>query len=595
LVLSAPDISGEVPAAYHVEAELNDSAHTLEGTEQVTFFNPTSNALNNIAFHLYPNAFKDTSTVFCREDRYVRERVERGNISGIEVNNIKIDNVSLDDAGYRIEGTRLYIDLKKPLLPGTEIDISLELSILIPEMMGHFGYDSDGDYLIAHCLPILCGYQKDRLVDWEYHANSEFFSNFSYYDVTMELPREFKAVSSGELIRLSENDSTALWQARADTVIDFAFVCGDDFAEFESEIDGIRLRYLLKEKDADFYPVVDSTVKNSLRYCGDLLYPYPYRSFSMADVGFRTAGLELPGLIVVRAMDADGNIGRNPLKKTIAHEAAHQWFYATIATNEFEEAWIDEGFASFMETKIAREYGFDTFPLIFPNYPVSDLSATRFFALAEKRRYPINLQSWDYPDRQWYSMAVYGRARLVLQALEKVLGDSTFAGALQKFAVQYRFRHPDQTDFFESVSASSSRDLAEFIEMFVDGTDRVDYGIGSARFEKHVSPTDSGGAGYTVYIDVVREFGGILPQVITVGLEDGSVIEESWDGRDRVKQFTLKAESLPVYVSIDKAVSYAIDENINNNTVYFRGHVARMISFEWDAIFILELLASIFL
>jgi hypothetical protein len=271
----------------------------------------------------------------------------------------------VEESRYRIDGTRLYIDLERPLLPGRKIDIGLDFEILIPEMIAHFGYDSDGAYLIAHCFPILCGFQKDRLIDWEYHANSEFFSNFSFYNATIELPVEFKAVSTGGMARESENDSSAVWRAHADTVIDFALACGPGLKEFESEIDGIKLRYLLKEKHADLFPVADSAMKNSLQFCGDLLFPYPYAQFALADVGFTNAGLELPGLIVAGIFGSGGKMKEIFLKKTVAHEAAHQWFYAAVATNEFEEPWLDEGFASFLEFKIAREYGFDTFPLIF--------------------------------------------------------------------------------------------------------------------------------------------------------------------------------------------------------------------------------------
>ena len=73
------------------------------------------------------------------------------------------------------------------------------------------------------------------------------------------------------------------------------------------------------------------------------------------------------------------------------------------------------------------------------------------------------------------------------------------------------------------------------------------------------------------------------------------MIEKLWDGRERLKRLTFETGSIPVYVSIDKKVSYAIDENLNNNTIYFRGHTTRMISFEWDVIFIIEFLASLFL
>jgi len=595
ILTAVPDISPQVPAAYEINACLNDSSHTLTGSLKVNFVNPTSRSLDTIAFHLYPNAFKDTSSVYCREDGRTRAAVERGNVAKVEISNVMINSGKIAESGYIIDGTRLYIDLDKPLPPKSEIKIGLDFEILIPKMQGHFGYDSDGDYLIAHCFPILCGYQKNRLIDWEYHANSEFFSNFSYYDVTIELPRDFKAVSTGVLSKEYETDSTAAWRALADTVIDFALVCGNDFVEFESKIDEINLKFLLKEKNADLYPLVDSTVKNSIRYCGDHFYPYPYDYFAMADAGFRAAGLELPGLIVVGVMGVDENIGRNLLKKTIAHETAHQWFYATIATNEFEEPWLDEGFASFFEIEIASHYEFDEFPVLFPNYLNSDESVRRFYSIAEGTRYPINLKSWDYPNKQDYYSAVYGRAWMVLQALENIMGDSVFAEAMKIFAGDYRFKHPDREDFLRSTAVSSSRDLKGFADMFVDGTSRVDYAVESLEFEKNKTAGDSGASKYIVYVDVTREYDGILPQVVTLGFEDGNEIYETWDGKDRYKRIIFETNSIPVYASLDRDISYAIDEDGNNNTIYLKGHVVRMISFEWDSIFIIEFLASIFL
>ena len=59
LTAATPHLSREVPAAYSIEISLNDSTHVLTGTEYITYFNPTSDPLYTVSFHLYPNAFKD--------------------------------------------------------------------------------------------------------------------------------------------------------------------------------------------------------------------------------------------------------------------------------------------------------------------------------------------------------------------------------------------------------------------------------------------------------------------------------------------------------------------------------------------------------
>ena len=595
ILTTVPDLSPDVPSSYEITAYLDDSSHTVTGSMNIEFMNPTSRELDTIAFHLYPNAFKHSGTVYCSEDEYAKRSVEKGNVSKIEVNYMTINEKAVEPGEYKITGTLLYIPLKKPLKPGASIFINLEFETLIPKMIGHFGYDSDGDYLVAHCLPILCGYQKGRMIDAEYHSTSEFFSNFSHYAVTLELPRDFKVASSGVLTKESENDSTAIWQAFADTVIDFAFVCGAGFSEYDSVFDDVSIKYLVKKRHEDYFPAIDSTVKTSLRFCDDYLYPYPYKNFSFVDAGFSDAGLELPGMVIASIYGRGKESSTIYLKETIAHEVAHQWFYATIATNESKEPWLDEGFATFMEVEIARKFGFEGHSLFFPDYVIPETVPMRFFSHLNKGKYSISVRSWDYPDQQSYYTTVYGKSYMVLQALESVLGDSIFAKSIKSYAEKYKYKHPDKSDLLKCFAESSSRDISRFTDMFIDGTARVDYSVESLSYKKKKAENDSVETKYAVKVELARNLDGILPQVVTIGLEDGSVLEQSWDGIDREKQIEFETESIPVYASIDKRISYELDENMNNNTFYMESHITRMISFEWDTIFIIEFLASIFL
>ena len=53
-----------------------------------------------------------------------------------------------------------------------------------------------------------------------------------------------------------------------------------------------------------------------------------------------------------------GFIGFRPLELVTIHEFGHQYFYGLLASNEFEEAWLDEGMNSYIETRIMDDaYG----------------------------------------------------------------------------------------------------------------------------------------------------------------------------------------------------------------------------------------------
>ena len=43
------------------------------------------------------------------------------------------------------------------------------------------------------------------------------------------------------------------------------------------------------------------------------------------------------------------------LEDTVVHEAGHQWWYGMVATNEFEDAWMDEGINQYANARVMAE------------------------------------------------------------------------------------------------------------------------------------------------------------------------------------------------------------------------------------------------
>ncbi len=206
LFSTPPGLSAEVSSDYHIKVVLDTTTHSLSGFEGISFVNPTSMTLDKICFHLYPNAFKDTSSVFCRENSGVRSRVLAGDTAALDVNGMIINGDLVDSTRITRSGTLMYITLDKPLMPDSELSVSLNFNLKIPRTIERFGYDHRGNYLLTQWFPILAGYQNDRLIDCEYHANTEFFSNFSNYKVMITTPANFELGASGE-ISLLEKDS----------------------------------------------------------------------------------------------------------------------------------------------------------------------------------------------------------------------------------------------------------------------------------------------------------------------------------------------------------------------------------------------------
>ena len=102
--------------------------------------------------------------------------------------------------------------------------------------------------------------------------------------------------------------------------------------------------------------------------------------------------MEYPTLIT--AFGADDTTPGYDLERTVVHEIGHQYFYGMVASNEFEEAWLDEGFTSYAEDKLMeQEYG------LIPNLPVQSGLITS--------PAPLTQPSWKFDSQNQYASNVY--------------------------------------------------------------------------------------------------------------------------------------------------------------------------------------------
>ena len=218
------NLSREIPADYYIEAELDTSIGTLTGSQRIRFLNPTDKELSFIAFHLYPNAFRDTLTTMARSNAGVKKNILE-NPSALECESIQVDGDSPDSVF--LDETLLYIFLRDGLKPNKKLDISLEFKLMIPRVVLRMGVDAYGNYLFSHWYPTLVGYQKNKPMLYQYGDDGEFFSNFANYEVNITIPEGFLLVSTAGS---GSPDSTAsgksYYSLAASRVIDFAFACG---------------------------------------------------------------------------------------------------------------------------------------------------------------------------------------------------------------------------------------------------------------------------------------------------------------------------------------------------------------------------------
>jgi len=310
---------------------------------------------------------------------------------------------------------------------------------------------------------------------------------------------------------------------------------------------------------------------------------------------------------------------QNP-EEVIVHEFGHQFWYGLVASNEFEESWLDEGFNTYSTAKVLKTayganvepFGFAGITLFYLPIEIPHPYEDRLFTLQGKFNDPILTPAWKFYDQFSYGLNSYPRTCLTLSTLERYLGEDVMARVMREYQQKWRYRHPASQDFFDTVNQVTGRDFAWFFDQFVKGVGELDYELADIKSERQGGETgvfdkdgqktevkapehdDEGkdkNATYENEVAARRVGEAWFPVEMLFTLKDGArisakpvntrdgVIEyqltDSKDGRqwsdtwvikDRWKKFRFTTGSKLVKAEIDPERKVLLDANLTNNS-----------------------------
>ncbi len=152
----------------------------------------------------------------------------------------------------------------------------------------------------------------------------------------------------------------------------------------------------------------------------------------------------------------------------VAHEVVHQWFGNSVSLADWDDIWLNEGFATYGEwlwtaeqraagdvsRRVAREYDFVSGRELLEGGAtpavVDDIIADNF------------PPPGDPPADNLFNPAVYLRGALVLHALRNEIGDGAFFSALRSFAGEFQYGNATTEDFIAIAEREGGRELDEF-------------------------------------------------------------------------------------------------------------------------------------
>lgn len=611
--------AASLPVSYAIDARLDAAHHSLEATEILRYRNLTNQPLDRFPFHLYLNAFQPTSTFmtevrrdspdFFWDDKNAGSiTIESLIVAGLGDFTSSLEFIHPDDDNA-LDRSVAELHLPRPLLPGQEIEFRIKFRDTFPEVFARTGYKRDF-FLGGQWFPKMGVFWNGAWNCHQFHETTEFFADFGTYDVRLRLPDNYVVGSTGlQVGTTGHSDGTRTVSFHADAVHDFAFAASPRFREvlgvFKGSAGAVKLRLLIAPDHFDQAERYLSTLRQTMQRFDEWYGAYPYPQITVVDPpegAGRAGGMEYPMFIT------GGTTWWMPRgllipEVDVEHEFGHQYWYGMVATNEFEDAWLDEGINSYTEVKIMNSiFGPETSMIAFAGLTLGDAASQRRGYLSLPDTDPITRPGWLFYNRNTYGGITYGKTASALLTLEGLIGEDTLRRALRTYFQRYRFTHPSPQDFFKTVEQVAGRDLQWFFQSAFYGTSLLDYEIASvgsdrpdwARPDATARQEKAGPVYYNSTVVIRRRGDFVFPVDILVKFENGAVAREHWDGRDRWVRFSYYLPTKVVSAEVDPNHLVWLDRNFFNNsrTVAADGSATRKLANYW--LVFTQLMAQLF-
>ncbi|HKJ67953.1 MAG TPA: M1 family metallopeptidase [bacterium] len=540
---------------YTMDVSLDAEQKVLTGDETVVYYNHSPDTLENIYFHLYPNAFRSDSTLKSIQGKtWYQEPPSPPHRSWITIEEFTATLGGKSSDAFSVDETILYGPLPGSLLPGDSLEVRLRFAHHIREHYGRAGYQHN-QFDFAQWYPKVVVYDE-RGWDNEIWPNiGEFYGEFADFQVTITVPDSFIVAATGtvvdgnpgwEEVTVEEEADYEEWYQEylsrketrfrsgnrrsvtfaAKNVHDFAWNTSPDFVYEHGTHENVDVHVLYQaSRGRSWHNQVVQHATRTLDWLEKKFGEYQYPQVTVVH-GLLGGGMEYPMLVM------DGN----PSEGLAVHEIGHIYFYGILANDEMAEAWLDEGFTTFQTLRyLEYHYGKEgrSMQELNEEYPGLRARFPRVSEYEDDQEAVIEMQlsGEDEPMAQpadefgsydAYRYNVYTKASLMLDMLEFVMGEQAFWSGMRDYYDTWKLKHVNEDRFREVMNRHSTDDLDWFFDQWLHSTGFADYALDGYEVE----PRPEGG--YRVTVSITRKGPFIMPVDVELRFYDGGTLRTRW-------------------------------------------------------------------
>lgn len=453
---------------YDISAVLDEKTMTVSATETVVFVNKTNVELENVCLNFYSRAFREGSEVL----PYTEKNMAKVFPNGVDYGNGTIESVKLNGKvipfSFVNEGQMaICINFEKPLEPKQKAEIEIVFNDELANCTHRLGY-YNGTIALGNFYPVLAVYEKGEYVTNPYYSTGDpFFSDIANYSVKIEFPKKYEIASSGKVLKSEESEKSKIFTFSAKAVRDFAIYLGENMKTVSKTVEKTQISYVGYQNDSDFEENL-KTAEKVFEFYSKTFGEYPYENLTIFKAPFVHGGMEYPCFVVV----SDSIAGKEEKAKVIAHEIAHQWWYALVGNNQVKEAWLDESLAEYSTVLFFdayKEYGVTYNELVNEAFSVytlyADIVKTTSGTIKTSMLLPVN----DYASEYEYSYMIYVKGIMMFDALRDVIGNKKLMKCFKEYFNEYKFKIATTDCLIACFAKTSGRDVEGFFDSWLSG------------------------------------------------------------------------------------------------------------------------------
>ena len=329
-----------------LQAEFLPESRSLRVTQRMKLTSRVSESRDTLVLRTWPNAYQsmETSPLTLTElyDAAYPEGFSTGALVMEEALVLQEDG-TLEKVFYRYTDTAktvLSLPLSQGWEPGETLTVTLRYTLMLPKAASRYGV-MDGVYAVGNAFPLPALYEDGAYRTDEYSPIGDpFVSECANFSLELTLPAGYQCAATAFPAETRQEGEEQVMTFSAPAVRDFALVLSQRFQRAQVMEGNVLVS--VYASDGGWARQALAFAQAALRCYSELYGDYPYPSLTLAGLTLPFDGAEYPGLCLLSA-----SLTGDALEKAVAHETAHQWWYAVVGSDGVNNAWQDEALSQF--------------------------------------------------------------------------------------------------------------------------------------------------------------------------------------------------------------------------------------------------------